>query len=62
MKTDYNEFLFIQLFTQGNETEYDLMFPHVITEYKRFLASDYNVDTKGLYTCITDFIDNNENI
>ena len=60
MEYDYDFFLFTQLdYAQGdklNELEYDWAFDEIILMYEDFLESKYNVDTKGLYECIVDYL------
>jgi hypothetical protein len=59
-KYDYDFFLFSQLvYAQGDklsELEYDYAFEEIVILYKDFLASKFNVSTKGLYECIVDYL------
>ena len=62
MKYDYDFFEFPQLWILNNpllaELEYDLMFGRIITDYEKFLLSDSNDDSKGLYECIIHYFIN----
>jgi hypothetical protein len=57
---DYDFFLFTQLvYAYGKidiELEYDYAFEDIVAMYRDFLASKYNVSTKGLYECIVNFL------
>lgn len=55
---NYSHFLFTQLFYAlfPNELEYDKIFPIIEQLYSDYENSEYNVDTKGEYECMADFL------
>lgn len=62
-KYDYDFFLFSQLtianyFTEVQDMEYDLMFAEIGSLYEDFLESSFNDDTKSLYYCIQQYLEN----
>ena len=62
----YEAFLFSQLFMnhiENNETEYqnleyDLIYPIILDERIKFLASNYNVNILSEYDCIINYLTN----
>jgi len=58
-KYDYDFYLFGELWACMSGCaflEYDIMFEQIVISYEEFLASKFNVGTKGLYECIQDFL------
>ena len=57
---NYNEYLFSCLLKiydkEFNQMEYDLQFEEAPLRYADFLKSSFNVDTKGEYDCIIDYL------
>ena len=57
---NYNEYLFSCLLKiydkEFNQMEYDLQFDEAPLRYADFLKSSFNVDTKGEYDCIIDYL------
>lgn len=58
---NYNEYLFsclLKIYDKGFEQmEYDLQFERIAQRYLGFTQSKFNVDTKGLYECIIEYLD-----
>lgn len=59
---NYNEYLFSCLLkdydNEFNQMEYDLQFEEAPLRYADFEKSSFNVDTKGEYECILDYLTN----
>ena len=59
---NYNEYLFSCLLKiydkEFNQMEYDLQFEEAPLRYADFEKSSFNVDTKGEYECILDYLKN----
>ena len=59
---NYNEFLFSCLLkdydNEFKQMEYDLQFEEAPLRYADFEKSSFNVDTKGEYECILDYLTN----
>jgi len=55
---EYQFFIFSQLFMPhiGTTEPYDLIYPIIVDELKKFLDSDFNVDTKSEYDCMEDYL------
>lgn len=60
----YTEFIFTQLFYTiilvAEDIEYDLIFANILDEYDRYDKSPFNVDTKGEYQCIVEYLEHYE--
>lgn len=58
---NYNEYLFSCLLKiydkEFEQMEYDLQFNEAKLKYVEFENSTFNVDTKGEYECIIDYLD-----
>lgn len=58
----YSFYLFAELIKLYDEDivnmEYDLQFHYILELYDEYEQSKYNVDTKGEYECILNFLDN----
>jgi hypothetical protein len=57
---NYNEYLFyclLKIYDKGfAELEYDLQYEKIAQRYLGFTQSRFNVDTKGEYDCIIDYL------
>lgn len=64
---DYQHFLFSQLFmnhieanqTRYKDLSYDTIYGEVLIHLDEFNSSNFNVDTKSEYDCITDYLSHN---
>ena len=64
---DYQHFLFSQLFMNHIETNqtrykdlsYDIIYVEVLIHLDEFISSNFNVNTKSEYDCITDYLSHN---
>ena len=56
--TEYQFFLFSQLFMIELDCEepYDLVYPVIVEELKKFLDSDFNDETQTEYQCMADYL------
>lgn len=60
----YSEFLFTKLFysvlKQRAELEYDIIYPIIVHEYEKYTLSKYNIDTRGEYECMVEYLQENK--